>query len=323
MFSRSGHRVMKRASAGRDPKGAPRFLYGLRRPSPTALAALLARESTGPVSYDEVGITGLSPSDSVPTPAPTTPDAHSLRVERSIGHGRQRFEQARAAILDWAGHRRAGAIVHPDRPGLEIGNEIALALRVWPLWVTAACRIVDVVDERDRFGFAYGTLAHHPESGEESFVVVRDPSTDEVRLEIVAVSRPASLPAKLGGPIGRLIQRFVAGRYLDGFEHPASMGRGPITSIRWWFENRRTGQLTVAQFPSWPLFAIGAATLLRSVTNVGATFDNATVNDGAGWLISGLWLYWGGDELVRGVNPWRRLLGVGVITWQVIRLLSS
>jgi hypothetical protein len=34
-----------------------------------------------------------------------------------------------------------------------------------------------------------------------------------------------------------------------------------------------------------------------------------------------LWLYWGADELVRGVNPWRRLLGTGVVLWQLARLL--
>lgn len=287
---------------------APRGLYGIRRPSTADLGALLERESTGPPSYDDVGA----------TLAPGQPPAgfHLLRVERTIGHGQARFDEAKGAIIDWAGHRRAGAVVHPDGQPLQIGNDVAIAIRVWPLWVTASCRIVEVIDEPDRFGFAYGTLAHHPESGEELFLVTRDPTTDVVRLEIAAVSRPTSLPAKLGGPFGRLFQRFMAGRYLDGFQHPSSMGGGPITSIRWWFESRQTGQITVGQFPNWPLFAIAGATVLRRLTEAGST-----VNDGAGWLVTGLWLYWGGDELLRGVNPWRRLLGAGVIGWQLVRLL--
>ena len=33
---------------------------------------------------------------------------------------------------------------------------------------------------------------------------------------------------------------------------------GDWWSFRWWFENRETGQITIAQFPNWPLFAIGA-----------------------------------------------------------------
>jgi len=290
---------------------APRFLYGLRRPSQAVLGALRRRGSSQPLSYGDPGLT----ISAAPTEVP--PGHHRLLVERGIGTGHEPFELAKAAIADWAGHRRAGAVLHPERPALEVGNDVALALRVWPLWVTANCRIVEVVDEPDRFGFAYGTLAHHPESGEESFLVRRDPATDEVRLEVVAVSRPTSLPAKLGGPIGRGFQRFMAGRYLDGFEHPTSTGQGPVTSARWWFEHRGTGQLTVAQFPNWPLFAIGGASVLRRLTDA-----NTTVNDGAGWLITGLWLFWGGDELVRGVNPWRRLLGAGVIGWQIVRHLA-
>ncbi len=290
---------------------APRFLYGLRRPGRQVLAALRHRGSSQPLSYEQPGLTISGRATGTP------PGHHRLQVERTIGTGREPFERAKAAIVDWAGHRRAGAVLEPERPAIEAGSDVAIALRVWPLWVTVNCRVVEVIDEPDRFGFAYGTLAHHPESGEESFLVHRDPTTDEVRLEVVAVSRPTSLPAKLGGPIGRGFQRFMAGRYLDGFEHPTSMGEGPVTSVRWWFEHRETGQLTVAQFPNWPLFAIGGATVLRRLTDTGTT-----INDGAGWLITGLWLFWGGDELTRGVNPWRRLLGAGVVGWQVVRLLA-
>jgi uncharacterized protein (UPF0548 family) len=265
----------------------------------------------------------LTPAADPSGTAPAVPPGyHLLRLVRPIGHGPERFTEARAAVIDWAGHRRAGATVHPAGQAIEVGREVAVALRVVPLWITAACRIVDVVDEGDRFGFTYGTLPHHPAVGEESFSVIRDPATDVVRLEVVAVSRPSSTLARLGGPIGRFVQRFTAGRYLDGFEHPDPMAAGSSASrrpwsIRWWFEDRRTGKLVIGQFPNWPLFAIGAATVVRRVTDAGGA-----VNDGAGWLISGLWLYWGGDELVRGVNPWRRLLGAGVIGWQVVRLLT-
>ncbi len=291
-------------------------MYRLRKPSQAELSTLLGEQSGFAVSYEPVGATlaGIEPPSAY----------HRLHVTRPIGNGTERFEAAKQAIADWAGHRRAGAFLQPQRPALETGSEVALALRVWPLWVTAACRIVAVIDEPDRFGFAYGTLPHHPESGEESFVVAREPSTDAVTLEITAYSLPASWPAKLGGPVGRAFQRFMAGRYLDGFENPspattaARPDRGrPVTSLRWWFENRQTGELTIAQFPNWPLFAIGAATLARLVTAEGSA-----ANDGASVLVTALWLYWGGDELVRGVNPWRRLLGILVIGWQLFRLLA-
>lgn len=295
------------------------------------MTALLTRESAGEVSYADVGVTAgpaLSPSTDVPSTDSTASAAelpsgwHLLRVERTIGNGSAVFEEAKAAIADWAGHRRAGAIVHPEGQPLVVGNDVAVALRVFPLWVTVACRIVEVIDRPDRFGFAYGTLAHHPEAGEERFEVIRNPATDVVRLQIVAVSKPASLLAKLGGPIGRLIQRFMAGRYLDGFQYPTSFGAGSITSMRWWLENRQTGQLTLGQFPNWPLFAIGGALVAQRLTAAGALLGNATVNDGTSWMVTGLWLYWGGDELVRGVNPWRRLIGLGVVGFQVARLLA-
>jgi len=32
---------------------------------------------------------------------------------------------------------------------------------------------------------------------------------------------------------------------------------------------------------------------------------------------------WALDELVRGVNPWRRILGGGVLVWQVAELVTG
>ena len=92
---------------------------------------------------------------------------------------------------------------------------------------------------------------------------------------------------------------------------------GDWWSFRWWFENRETGQITIAQFPNWPLFAIGAGYLVRAIADDGSTFD-----DVAGAAIVGLWLFWGADELIRGVNPWRRVLGTLVIAYQLFRLVS-
>jgi hypothetical protein len=33
-------------------------------------------------------------------------------------------------------------------------------------------------------------------------------------------------------------------------------------------------------------------------------------------------LFWAGDEILRGVNPWRRMLGAGVLAWELFSLLS-
>jgi uncharacterized protein (UPF0548 family) len=81
------------------------------------------------------------------------------------------------------------------------------------LVLPAPCRIVSILDEPDRWGFAYGTLPGHPEQGEEAFVVSRD-STGSVRFEIRAFSRPTSRLVALSGPLGRAVQRRATEGYL-------------------------------------------------------------------------------------------------------------
>lgn len=85
-------------------------------------------------------------------------------------------------------------------------------------------------------------------------------------------------------------------------------------SWRWWFENRETGEITVGQLPNWPLFAIAGAWLVGRLAD-----DDSTVHGLAGGAVTGLWLYWGADEIIRGVNPWRRLVGSAVLIWQLTR----
>ena len=87
---------------------------------------------------------------------------------------------------------------------------------------------------------------------------------------------------------------------------------------RWLFESRETGEITIVQFPNWPLWCIGAGWLARL-----ALTDGSTADDVVGWAVRGLWLVWGADELVRGVNPWRRLLGTAVIASQVIAIATT
>jgi uncharacterized protein (UPF0548 family) len=54
---------------------------------------------------------------------------------------------------------------------IEPGQTVAVLTRVCGLWSLNACRIVYVIQEDRRFGYAYGTLPEHAESGEERFLV--------------------------------------------------------------------------------------------------------------------------------------------------------
>jgi len=77
--------------------------------------------------------------------------------------------------------------------------------------LSAPCRVVYVVDEPDRPGFAYDTLPGHPDSGEEAFVIERA-DDDTVSFSITAFSTPASHRVKLAGPLGRIAQRRMTAR---------------------------------------------------------------------------------------------------------------
>jgi uncharacterized protein (UPF0548 family) len=127
------------------------------------------------------------------------------------------FEAARGAALGWQIQRRAGVRVTASSPIVVVGAVVDLRIGVGLLSVVAPCRVVFVVDEADRCGFAYGTLPGHPESGEESFMIERRPD-GSLTLEITAFSRPATTLSKTSGPLGRRIQDLFTSRYLRALD---------------------------------------------------------------------------------------------------------
>ena len=78
--------------------------------------------------------------------------------------------------------------------------------------------------------------------------------------------------------------------------------------LDWWFRNRRTGEITIAQAPNPPMVIFVVAWLLRWLFSpagrAGLALD-VTALVAIGW--------WAVDEVVRGVNPWRRTLGAIVL----------
>ena len=160
------------------------------------LADLSARSLT----YREVGATaGALPAG-----------YHHVRKSAVIGRGRTRFEQAAAEGLRWGMLRGAGLRVEATAPAAQVGADVLVHLGP----VVAPCRVVYVVDEQDRRGFAYGTLPGHAECGEELFLVRYDPGTEEVHAEVTAFSRHATWWSRLGSPVTSLVQRVVTDRYL-------------------------------------------------------------------------------------------------------------
>jgi uncharacterized protein (UPF0548 family) len=186
-------------------------MFSVRKPDAARLARFLADQQTAPLTYTEIG---ASFDEELPA------GYHHVRAGTELGTGDAVWDRARAGIRAWAAHRGAGMTVVPaDAPIVE-GTTVAVLTSLGPLHVLSACRIVRVVDEPDRFGFAYGTLPPHPEEGEEHFVVARSPdrsgSGRGVRFDVVAFSRAHDLLTKLGGPIPRRIQAHATQQYLQG-----------------------------------------------------------------------------------------------------------
>jgi uncharacterized protein (UPF0548 family) len=181
-------------------------VFRLRAPDSEHLSHFLARERTSPLTYAEVGAS-FDPE----LPA----GYHHVRAGTDLGRGDAVWDRACAAIRAWAAHRGAGMTVVPADAPIAEGTTVGVLTKLGPMCVLAACRIVRVVDEADRFGFAYGTLPSHPEEGEEHFLVTR--TTDgAVRFDVAAFSRPHDLLTKLGGPIPRRLQARATRRYLQG-----------------------------------------------------------------------------------------------------------
>jgi uncharacterized protein (UPF0548 family) len=106
-------------------------------------------------------------------------------------------------------------VFSPDgTPFIVPGDSVVLGIPFGPFRVHAPARVVYVVNEPNRKGFAYGTLPGHPESGEEAFIVEQ---TDDgsVWLQISAFSRPANGFWWLVYPVLRLAQAFYTRRYFE------------------------------------------------------------------------------------------------------------
>jgi uncharacterized protein (UPF0548 family) len=176
----------------------------LGRPSVAQLDAVLERAATADISYDHRG---------------STLAAGPGRYERTIdlGGDPDTFDRAVAGLRAWACHGGIGATIHPSRVPIAEGTNLIVVLRVGPLRLLVPDRVVAIVDEPDRFGFAYGTLPGHPERGEEAFIVERT-SGGRVTATIRVEARGAWLAARLGAPVVTVFQRLALRRYLGGWQ---------------------------------------------------------------------------------------------------------
>jgi uncharacterized protein (UPF0548 family) len=177
----------------------------LGRGSDDGLSTLLARCADDALTYEPTGgsLTGATP-----------PGLHRHHWETTLRAG-DAFDRAAGAIRSWDMHRGAGLAVVADGP-IEVGTNVAMNAPLPLGSVDVTCRIVAVVDEADRSGFAYGTLSVHPERGEEAFVVVREDGG--ARVEVDAISSPALPAARMVPFVTDWLQDRAVRRYLAAIE---------------------------------------------------------------------------------------------------------
>jgi uncharacterized protein (UPF0548 family) len=209
-----------------------------------------------PVTYAAIGATQADDLLQYP-PKGFRPIERRVR----IGHGPARWEYAWLQTLSWGIQRgagfhvelvdspaevsegtylpvafdAAGSPVHPATtsgdaevvfapsgdPLIRPGDTAFLKWMLWPAKIPA--RVVYVIDEPDRKGFAYGTLPGHPERGEEAFVVERR-ADESVWLVIRAFSRPANAFFWASYPALRLMQAIFTARYERALAGPIDEG---------------------------------------------------------------------------------------------------
>ena len=174
----------------------------LRPPLASDIAAFVGRQRDAPFSYPFVGAT-----------RDRAPEGYAYDHNRvKLGEGPRTFARAVDAVRRWEMFNIGWVTLCWPTTPIEPGRIVAILVPLAGLWSLSACRIVYTIDDRSdvsRFGFAYGTLDDHLESGEERFSVeLRE--DDSVWYDLTAFSRPRHPLARLGRPISRMLQRRFA-----------------------------------------------------------------------------------------------------------------
>ena len=172
----------------------------LRKPTDAGIRCFLEEQAKLEFTYAAVGATANEP------PAGYVVD--HTRVE--LGEGGVVFRAACAALRRREQFRLGWVDAVPAETPIRVGANIAVVARASGVWAMNASRIAYVVDEAGpitRFGFAYGTLPDHVETGEERFLIEWDRADNRVYYDILAFSRPRHVLARLGYPMVRRMQK--------------------------------------------------------------------------------------------------------------------
>lgn len=171
-------------------------MFLLKQPTTATIEAFLKVQRGLDYTYSETGATATTP--------PSRYVVDHTRI--CLGTGEDVFLRAKLGLLGWKQFDLGWLKAVPANTPIRSGVVIAVAARTFGIWSLNAARIVYVVDEPSRFGFAYGTLPGHVERGEERFLV-EVAEDNSVWYDILAFSQPRHLLTKIGYPLVRRLQK--------------------------------------------------------------------------------------------------------------------
>jgi uncharacterized protein (UPF0548 family) len=178
-------------------------LFRLTSPSEAEIRSFISKQKDSFFSYPEIGASATA------VPAGYNVDHHRVL----LGLGETTWQRAVEAIRAWRMFSMPWVNLHSSSAPIQVGTDVAVSVHHFGFYSLNACRIVYIVDGDDamkRFGFAYGTLVEHAESGEERFTVEWNRDDDSVWYDILAFSRPRQMLARLGYPLSRSLQKKFA-----------------------------------------------------------------------------------------------------------------
>ncbi len=200
-------------------------MWSLRKPTESQIQAVLAVQARLPFTYRGIGGTRDQ----------QVPDGYRSVHYRTLlgsgikGTGADTFAIACRGLQRWQQFPAEMVEIHPRGVLLEPGNAVGVLVRQFKVWILMAARIVYTIDEPgpiQRFGFAYGTLPSHLESGEERFLIEWDHRTDQVWYDLHMFCKPSKLLARIMDWHVRRVQRRFARLSVAAMQRVAAEQRG-------------------------------------------------------------------------------------------------
>src|SRR5690606_32474237 len=163
-------------------------------------------------------------------PGAAVPPGLRLREQRvPLGEGEWIWRRAVEVVSGWAIKPASGFTVAPDDAHVVAGRDYETRYGWMP--VHEPVRVIWVADEPDRRGFGYGTRPGHPITGEECFLVERDPD-GSVWFVTRTVSRISGGRWLLLWPGIRMLQPYFQRAYARSAVRLVSEADAPLAGVR-------------------------------------------------------------------------------------------